>query len=688
MIVNSIERIKITKRVGGTLPDIDTDIESGRREEVRKYIEFRYGRENVTNVGSYNTYKLKSAFQDLSKALNIPASKVDELSKVIGEDFEDKKSETDFNFLFKTACRNKDLYDFIQENPEIATNIQLILKQPSSASIHPCAIIITPREDKDGNPMSIYEWMPVRRDKETGQLISEWTGEVLAEAGFLKEDLLGLKQLDKFRQIFDLVEQHTGKKLTYKDLETDKSEVMEYFKQGISQDIFQFGSPSLIGYTKKVKPDTVEELITINAIFRPGPIDSGAHEQYIKIKNGELEPQYDKCLEHVTKKTFGLYIYQEQVMAAASILGDFTMTEADDVRRAMGKSKASAMEPYKVRFVAGAIEKGYTEQEVSELWDKLLRFSRYGYNRSHAAAYAVTAYFCQYLKQKYPLEFFTTSLLNCRDDQVPARLSEIKQLEGMTISPPDVNFSNMTFTPNPKKQSIFWSLPKIKFVGDAASNAIIEERTKNGKFFSLEEFLNRVNLSVVNIRVCTNLILSGAMDEMCQITRVQERYKVIKELFRLTKKEKSFKEEDYPKEIILKEYFWTIRQKELTGLGEIDFKRIIDSTPLKQHTGIKESSFFTKEFNEKKTYAVAGVVSEIRELKSKKDATYVFGQITLNVNNVEINITMWKDDWSIHGQKLKEYKNGIIVFAGSIKKDNFSGKNCFYPNFNTEINYL
>ncbi len=680
------ERFLNEGRIKVTLPDVDEDFESDRREEVKRYMEEKYGIDHVASIGSYNTFKVKSAFQDLSRVFGIPPSQADALSKIIDDDFNGRWTTSDGKFYFKTACSRPEFYEFMQNNPDLINSTFLILEQASSASIHPCATIISPKKDAEGNDMTIYDWMPLRKDKSTGILVTEWTGDVLAEIGFLKEDILGLRQLNKFREIFKLVKAHTGIKLTYDDIILDEPEVMDLFKKGISQDIFQFGTQTLISYTTKVQPDNVEELIAINAIFRPGPIDSGAHDDYVDIKFGRKEPEYDRHLEETTKNTFGLYVYQEQVMAAASILGDFNLTEADDVRRAMGKMKASAMEPYKIRFIDGAIQKDYTKEEALALWDKLLRFSSYGYNRSHAAAYAITAYFCMWLKYHYPLEFYTVSLTFADDDDVNSIISEISQLGKIQISPPDVNFSTERFIPSPSKQTIFWALNKIKFVGDVATNCIMEEREKNGEYFSLEEFIKRVDTSKVNSRVIVNLILAGAFDLVENIKIVTERYQILEKYHSLTKKKLS--EEDYSRELISKEYFWRLKQKEITGLGDIDFQKIHRTSELKGIELINENKFYSRKFDAKKTFVIAGILSQVIERKAKNNADNKFASLMVNVNNTEIFITVWSDTWTKYKETLNQYKGGIILISGSCKFDDFKGKNAMYSNQGTKIIFI
>jgi len=264
----------------------------------------------------------------------------------------------------------------------VIDDVKKISMSIKSESVHASAVVIVPKEKG-----SVKLQIPVR--KEEDRLISEWEGEYMADAGYLKEDMLSTRQMAKFGHIIDLIETHTGNRIEYDDIPLDDESVMILFRKGHTGDVFHFGSKGLTTYLRHVKPYNVEDLIASIALYRPGAMKSNAHADFVKLRNGEMIPEYDYHLEVVTKQTLGLYIYQEQVMQAVQRLGNFTLSEADGVRKAMGKKIKHKMDGYKVQFVRNAQEKGCSLEEADKIWNKLEVFSGYGFNRSHAAAYSV-----------------------------------------------------------------------------------------------------------------------------------------------------------------------------------------------------------------------------------------------------------------------------------------------------------
>ena len=385
------ERFLNESRIQNSLPDIDTDFEGRRREEVKQYMIERYGEDYVCSVGTYTTFGIKGAIKDLSRQMDIPFQFANYVTSAL-----QLESET-FLEMFKSSQQRDKVREFVYQNPELVNLIPLCLGQAKTASIHACATLIVPKKDKEGNPMTIYDWLPVRKTDD-GQLISEWEGGYTEAAGFLKEDILGIRQLDKFRAILDIIKESIGEEVLLESIPLNTPEVYEYFQEGLSEDVFHFGTHGSMGLSKELKPEDIDELIAMIALHRPGAMNSGSHTKYVRCKYGRSMPEYDFGLQNVTKSTYGLYIYQEQVMQAVRELGDFSLVDADGVRRAMGKKIKSKMDGYKKQFISGASEKGCPEHEAENIWNKLEVFSGYGFNKSHAAAYAITGYICNWLK--------------------------------------------------------------------------------------------------------------------------------------------------------------------------------------------------------------------------------------------------------------------------------------------------
>lgn len=299
---------------GGEL-DIDTDVPGEYRLAVKKYMEERFGETQVCSVGTYTTLQIKQAINDVGKIYGASIPTLRRISKMI----EDVKTEEDF---LRLACRKEEIAQFVNKYPEMMNVVFLLLGQQKAASIHACAMMIFPKEK------TMYEWCPVRKVDDL--VVSEWEGGEMDEAGFLKEDILGIEQLDKFTDILVLIEKNTGKKINlYTDIEYDDPEVYRYFANGWLSDIFQFSAKGLSSYTQKMKPKNMDDVIAALSLFRPGPMENGFHMDYIALKNGEKEPEYPIGAEEILKDTYSTWTYQEQIIKAVQTLAGFTEEEAD-----------------------------------------------------------------------------------------------------------------------------------------------------------------------------------------------------------------------------------------------------------------------------------------------------------------------------------------------------------------------
>lgn len=315
------ERFLNKGRIKVSLPDIDSDFPSISRSRIKEYIEQRFGVTQVCSVGTYTTLQLKAAIADLSRVYGVALPIVRKINKMLGK--EGEKSIEDF---FKTACSNSELKNFIKTNPELLNIIFLILGQPKTSSIHACAMMIFPQEK------TMYEWIPVREQK--GTIVSEWEGGELDSAGFLKEDILAIEQLDKLTDILTLIEKHHGVRVDlYKDIPKDDSEVFKYFENGWLGDVFHFGAKGLSGYCMKTSPNSIEELGICTALYRPGPIENNFHNDYLLRRSGIKEVEYPIGTEEILEKSFGLMCFQEDILRIVQKLAGFTEEESDEVRK-------------------------------------------------------------------------------------------------------------------------------------------------------------------------------------------------------------------------------------------------------------------------------------------------------------------------------------------------------------------
>jgi len=652
------ERFLSEARLKTSLPDTDSDVSSSGRDATKRYIEERYGMDFVTSIGTYGTFKIKAAIKDLGKAKGADFAKTNYLTSVIAED-------AGFVDVFKSSKGNASLEGFIQQYPSVIEDFQLIEGQPRTVSIHAAGIIIVPKTYK-GESMTIYDWMPVK--KMDGVLVTEWEGPQLEAAGYLKADILGISQLEKFEKIIALIKENRGIEISYKDMNLSDESVYALFQEGYNEDVFQLGAPGLKNYCSELKPQNINDIIATLALYRPGPMESGSHKKYVKIKHGEAEPEYDYMLEDVTKATYGLYIYQEQVMKAVHILGGLTLVEAEDVRKAMGKKDHEKMKKYEVMFVEGAIKNGCNELEAVKIWNKLSMFASYGFNKSHSAAYGITGYFSQWLKVNFPIEFWSIALQFSDQKEISRRIAEMHTVSNIKVLPPDINHSEEGFKPDFEKEVIYWSISSIKQVGEKTLENLMNERKANGQFFSFEEFFTRIKGKGVNKTAIRHFILAGCFDQLEKINHVSERYQILQKACDLSGDD--IPEDFQDRQLISKDYFWILKQKEITGFGYFDFRAIFraNSHLVKSYQYLSPESLLDPSMVGKKG-CVVGILSECieRTVKSTGDK---FAPITIASNDDMISCIIWAQIWPEHREKIKKGIGKLVLITGEIKGPN------------------
>ena len=656
-----------------SMPDIDVDFPTEFRDSVKNYIKEKYGHSYTCVIGTYTRMKLKTCIKDFGKIKGLSFDDTNALTK----DIDDWQQES-WGDLIEYATKSKRLFKFIQTYPELVHTIKFAVFQCRAASVHPSAVVIVPKQNLEGKDIDLFEWLPVK--KIDGLLVSEWEGKYMDKSGFLKEDILGLTQLDKFQKIIKLIKANYGVDIDTNEIPFDDENVFKMFKRGWNEDVFQFGTTGLMSYCRSVKPDNLEHLIAMTAVFRPGPMESNAHQDYSDIKNGKKKPHYDFGLQEVTESTSGLYIYQEQIMKAVHVLGGLSLVEADVLRTVMKKKDKKAMAAMSEKFISGAVSRGCSEKEANEIWDKLDKFSGYGFNRSHAAAYSIMSYWSQWFKVNYSLEFWTTSLQHASEVDIPFRLAEIKKIgEEIEVRPPDVNFSDQNFTCDHKNRRIFFSLTKIKGVGDVAVSNIMETRAKGGKFFDLEEFVSRVP-SKVNKGVITNLILAGAFDLIEDFKAPLQRKILLVWYFNLKRVPLP---DIYNSPEADKNTFWVFEQKRLTGFGDVDYETMIkDSIPSKRIAGLYVAGDEFNKAKEGSEVAVAGKVIAVNERKTKNGNML---SINLESNNAMIGVTVWPDTWADMTEEVTDLNGKVIVVNGRVKMDTYRGQKGLFSWDKTKI---
>lgn len=687
--------------------DIDCDVQSSFRDEIKRHIEDKYGKNYVASIGTYGTFKIRAAIKDILREIGGDAKEANYISAII-------EGEDSFNDLFKKALEptvNKRLKKFIQKHALQIDQIPLLFGQQKSSSIHAAGVIIVPKNEGE-----IQRQLPIKHID--GISVTEWEGELIDKAGFLKVDILGLKQLDKFAEIFELVKLNRNIVLQFKDMQLDEADVYEFFKKGFNEDIFQFGGAGLKGYCKELLPENIDNLIATVSLYRPGPIEIGAHLKYAKIKNGEEEPEYDFGTEEITHSTYGLYIFQEQIMKIVEHLGGFTLVEADDVRRAMGHKLPEVMAKYKGLFIEGAVKNLCPRLTAENIWYKMEGFAGYSFNKSHATCYAITGYYSQWLKVKYPLEFWLVSLKYTDQKDMQARISEIKAIgSGIDITGPDVLKSRKEYFGDIETNKIYWALNSISYVSEAATEEIIKLRDVDKRFFAdFEDFYNLIQTvkvekkgalqegermkSPINKRVLTNLIIVGAFDELEKIgpTTLWKRGELLKKLYELSFPELklepfSFTSEKWKKRMTEElmvitdykfDYQWIMAQKKLCGFGDLNFKELMSKVGL----AAKADKFRTNneinatelkyDRNEKlieEDIVIGGVVQSIIERKSKNGP---FAQLLLHDGEKELYVTVWNEIYDQFKTEIDNSGNKILFIDGIITFDKYKNSNVIH----------
>lgn len=678
MKIKAIKKVKIFR--SDMMPDIDCDFPTEHRDEVKEYLREKYGENYVCNVATFTRMKLKTCIKDFGKVKGLSFDLTNKLTKDI-----DDQIEYTWGDLIEYASKSKLLFKFVQENPELVHMTKYALLQPKAESVHPSAVIIVPKHTVDGtnNDIDLFGWMPVK--KIDGVLVSEWEGKYVDAAGFLKEDILGLSQLDKLQSMLDLIKTDCKKSIELNKIPFDDEATFRYFKRGWNEDVFQFGTTGLMNYCRQVKPSSLNDLVAMTALFRPGPMDVGAHQDFADMKAGKRKPKYDFGMEKITQNTQGLYAYQEQVMQAV-VVGGLSLVESDTLRTAIKKKKINVLQSFENKFKIGykklLVENGIKnpEEYSDNVWEKLMAFSGYGFNLSHAVAYSILSYWSQWFKVNYPLEFWTTALQFSKEGEVPYRLAELKKTGAeIEIRPPDVNFSDINFTCDAKEQRIFFSLTKIKGVGEVAVKNIMDTRHAGGQFYSLEEFISRVP-SKVNKTVVKCLIVAGAFDLIEGVNNPRDRKKLLEKF--LESKNESLPEE-YSGADSNSNAFWILEQKRLTGFGEVDYETMIrDAIPNKRLSKlyVNDSEFLATK--EKTEVVIAGklIFYRERDIKNGKMCS-----IQIDCNNTILNAILWPDAYEKIDEDIANLKGCIVALSGTVEKDRYRNEKNLYSNNKTKL---
>jgi len=492
------ERFLNPERV--SMPDIDVDFCMNRRGEVIDYVTRKYGREQVAQIITFNTMAAKAAIKDCGRALDMPYGDVDRVAKLVPP--------TIGMTLDKALEESPDLrkvYDNDKQIRELIDTAKKLEGLVRGQGVHAAGVVIAPR--------ALTELVPVARTK-NDEIVTAYDMKAVEKMGLLKMDFLGLTTLTVITDCLALIEKNRGVKI---DIETiplkDEETYKKVFHSALTSGVFQFESGGMRDVLRRYKPETVEDLTALNALYRPGPIQGGMIDDFIERKWGRRKVEYMlPQLEGILKETLGVIVYQEQVMQIANVVASYSLGEADLLRRAMGKKNAEEMAKQRERFMSGAAANGINKNTAGELFDQMEKFAGYGFNKSHSAAYALLAYQTAYLKTHYPVEFMAGLLTSetSKPENVVKYIGECREMN-IAVEPPDVQVSGAQFTPH--GDAIRFGLAAVKNVGGNAIESIIKGRTEaGGRFKDLWEFCEKVDLRVMNKRVIESLIKAGALD--------------------------------------------------------------------------------------------------------------------------------------------------------------------------------
>lgn len=657
--------------------------------------------QRVFSAGTFTTEKIKSAIKDVARTYKIPQGTTNYLTAIL----EDNLTWTDF---MRMAYTDKRMIDFIKKYPDVFEEILPIMGQSRSPGIHASAIIIIPEQVKK-EPAECFDLLPIRKMDDI--LVSELSGSEIDAIGILKNDVLGIRELTRLSDTLKLIKNEYGVKYSILEIASkylNDPKVFEVIRGGHTQGVFQMGSDGITKFIKRLAPDNINDLIASVALFRPGPLQSGITDNYVRAKRGEIEPEYLWGTYEILNDTFGGMVYQEQLSQVAQKVGGLSLGDGVNLVKALSKKKLEKVRKFKEKFFAGAKGNGCPIDAANKIWSDIEDAAKYSFNKSHATAYGLTAYVGAWLKTYYPTAFYTVVLRDQDEDKMAVLMDEIKSVGGAELEQPDINISGENFTADFKNNKIYWSLSRIKQAGPKAVGYILQERKVFGEYSDMEDFIKRIfrnrfsdfeddgteemrQRCPVTARVVRNFIYAGVFDKCEHIGSTLERYELLQRAASLLGFELS--ETEVPEDMRDKHYFWSRKQMEVSGFGNIDYKRICESVERPKGTMSYRFVNFqdlNNRFYETKKGISCATICSISD-KSYKDKrtgeTKHFGKIELQQNTSTNILTIW-DDWALLKEQLKQLDGHIMVFAANIKWSDYDEKFTFQINKNSFIKVI
>jgi len=708
-----------------SMPDIDTDFDDEGRQKVIDYVVQKYGKNQVAQIITYGTMAAKMSIKDVARVMDLPLAESNILAKMVpdrpGTDlgrvltapFTSKEAKDGQKSLeekegygaeeLENIKRLREIYGGSDIRGQVLREAERLEGSVRNTGIHAAGIIIAPKD--------LTELIPVATAKDSDLWVTQIEGSVIEEAGVIKMDFLGLKTLSIIKTALELIRQNHGRDIVIDDIPLDDEATYQLYQKGETNGTFQFESPGMQKYLRELKPDKFADLIAMNALYRPGPM--AYIPQYVSRKHGREEVVYDIAdMQEYLEETYGITVYQEQVMLLSQKLAGFSKGDADVLRKAMGKKQKSVLDKMKAQFVDGAIKNGHAKDILEKVWTDWEAFAQYAFNKSHSTCYAFVAYQTAYLKAHYPAEYMSAVLNHAGAiEKITFFMEECKRM-GMKVLGPDINESLKGFAPNTKKE-IRFGLGGLKGVGEAAIESIIEERSRNGHYKDIYDFITRVNQRTVNKKSIESLVYSGAFDCFPVMHRAQyfftppgDSMNGIERIIRFgnvvqtnkTQSSNSLFGDSVMPEIappkIMNCEEWTLTEKldyekEVTGIfmsgHPLDhFKFELKYYGIMQLSDFNEIKEAPQLQNPNRTYRIAGLVIDAQHRVTKTGRN--FGSLVIEDFSGKTEMMLWSDDYMRFKDYLDKGKN--VVVTGYFKQRFNSDQYEFKPNSITLLETL
>lgn len=649
-----------------SMPDIDIDICRERREELIDYVVHKYGRDRVAHIITFGRMKAKAAIRDVGRVLDVDLKKIDRLAKLVPANLS----------LDKTLKENVEVAKLYTSDIELQKVIDISIKLENKvrhSSTHAAGILIT-KENLD-------ELVPIYLDEKEGVIATQYQMKELEELGLLKIDFLGLKNLTNIQRTLDYIKNDKNLNIDLYSIPLDDKKVYKMLRNGDTTGVFQMEASGFRKILKRLKPNKFQDIVAMLSLYRPGPLQSGMVDDFINSKNGLSQIKYPHVsLEPILKETYGVILYQEQVMKIASYMANYSLGEADLLRRAMGKKNFEIMHQNRNKFIERAVSNGYTKEIAEEIFDLIDKFAGYGFNKSHSVSYAMISYWTAYFKANYPQHYYAAILTSeiIETDGIAYYFTDAKE-HGVKIYSPNVNEPSASF--EIRKDGIAFSLAAIKNIGVALAQKILEDFQENGKYTTLENFVFRNKKNGLNKRSLEALILSGALDELKGNRR--EKFLSVDKVLDYSNKITKFDEiqqmnlfgeatrvidsfnlaisEDFSVDEKLE------KEKEFLGF-------YLSSHPLEKYKNVislyslKKLSDYAKQNNER--IISFGTINNLRRIITKKEER--MGIFSLECYDEEISCVVFPKVYEKFQKELIE-KN-IIFIDGKIQIDEYKGE--------------